>query len=71
VNDGVIDLATKLVASHPLRTLDAVHLATSLLAGRFLDSLDLGPVVFVSADDRLLEAADAEGLRTENPNGHG
>jgi hypothetical protein len=31
---------------------------------------DLSPLVFVASDARLCEAAQGEGLPTENPNNH-
>jgi predicted nucleic acid-binding protein len=49
---AVSDLAGQVAPRKPLRTLDALHLATYLLARRRLGDLDL-----LSADDRLPEAA--------------
>jgi predicted nucleic acid-binding protein len=48
----VCDLATLLVPDRPLRTLDALHLATFLLARRRIEGLEL-----LTADRRLEEAA--------------
>lgn len=48
----VCDLAGQVAPHKPLRTLDALHLATYLLARR-----RLGDVTLVSADERLLDAA--------------
>lgn len=44
----------------PLRTLDAIHLATALTLRRELE-------VVLAYDDELCRAAAAEGLRTESP----
>jgi predicted nucleic acid-binding protein len=55
-----------LIAKHPLRTLDAIQLASALRAGAVLGI----PLTFVSADRNLLAAAAAEGLTTEDPNIH-
>ena len=60
VSRDVIERAKDLVSSHPLRSLDAVHLASALLAAR--DSPE--PVRFGAADRRLVGAAKAEGLVT-------
>ena len=60
VTTEVLDAAETLVAGHPLRTLDAVHVASSqLFAARLASQL-----TFVSADARQAAAASAVGLRT-------
>ena len=48
----VCELAGQVAPTRPLRTLDALHLATYLLARRRIAGLEL-----LSADHRLLEAA--------------
>ncbi len=67
---GVVTLARDLLGQHPLRAYDAVQLASALVANQALRSAHLTPLVFLSADDRLNAAADAEGLATDNPNDH-
>jgi uncharacterized protein len=64
INDSVLDLAASLVDHHPLRAYDAIQLAgcLTLKAGSGGD----GPT-FVSADHRLTEVAQAEGLPSLNP----
>lgn len=59
----VIEEALRLVATHPLRTLDALHLASAIVVVR------RGPedFVFVTGDHRLAAAARAEGLRVLVP----
>lgn len=49
----VCDFAARVAPRHPLRTLDAIHLATLLVARR-----RLGDVTLLTADDRLRAAAD-------------
>lgn len=66
----VVDETRLLCERHPLRAYDAVQLASALHAQRILPSLGLSALVFISADDRLLVAAQAEGLVTDNPNLH-
>ncbi len=67
---AVIDLACTLLERHSLRAYDAVHLATALSAQRFLTQRNLPGLTFVCADDRLNNAATAEGLAVDNPNNH-
>jgi predicted nucleic acid-binding protein len=66
----VVRRAQDLLAAHPLRTYDAVQLASALESNIRLVIAQLAPVIFVSADARLLVAAAAEGLLTEDPNTH-
>ncbi len=70
VNRTVVDEAIELTSQHRLRGYDAVHLACALVLNRALVARDLLPLVFVSADNDLLNAAAGEGLSTENPNSH-
>jgi predicted nucleic acid-binding protein len=64
--NDVIDRARQLVIQHPLRTLDAVQLASTSIAKNLLDM----PITFVSGDSRLLAAATAEGFLTDDPHLH-
>ena len=66
----VVQRAEDLLALHPLRTYDAVQLASALESNTRLVAAGLSPVLFVSADVRLLTAAATEGLMTEDPNAH-
>lgn len=54
LTSAVCDLAAAIAPAKPLRTLDALHLATYLVARR-----RLGAVELVTADRRLAEAAEA------------
>lgn len=58
VSTEVVVRAAQLVEAHPLRTLDALHLASALLVARGASE----PVRIGAADDRLLAAARATGL---------
>lgn len=67
--DGrTIERAMVLLLEHPLRAADAIQLATVLL----LPPPDprLGPLLFVSSDDKLLAVAAQLSLATENPIHH-
>jgi predicted nucleic acid-binding protein len=68
--DGIIDEATHFIERYPLRAYDAVHLGAAVVANRHLLADGLAPLVFLSADDHLNDAASAEGLAVENPNRH-
>ncbi len=68
VSDSIVELAVALTGRHPLRAYDAVQLATGLRLDRLMRENRLSPVTFVSADDLLCQAAEAEGLVAVNPN---
>ncbi len=53
-----------------LRAYAAIQLASALESNDRLLADALPPLTFVSADQRLLTAASAEGLATEDPNLH-
>ena len=67
---SVVDEAVRLLEAYPLRAYDAVHLATALVAKQRLIDGGLTPLIFLSADDRMNDAASAEGLAVDNPNDH-
>jgi predicted nucleic acid-binding protein len=62
VTSEVLQAAEKLVAAHPLRTLDAIHVASAEL---FVDRLAASELTFVSADARQTAVAAAIGMATE------
>ena len=66
----IVERARRLVEQHPLRAYDAVHLASALAVNESLLTAGLLAITFVSADQRLLQAAQMEGLATDNPNAH-
>ena len=66
----IIDLATELPQRHPLRAYDAVQLASASLVNQSLIAHGLSPLIFVTADDRLIAAAGGEAITAENPNLH-
>jgi uncharacterized protein len=66
VRPMIIADAVDLVARYPLRTLDAIQLASALNAQQAMGQ----PLIFVSADKQLLKAAVAKGFQTEDPNLH-
>ena len=70
VNNAILHNAGDLLERHPLRAYDAIHLATALTINRRLLTSGALGLVFLSADDRLLQVAVAEGLAVDNPNDH-
>ena len=68
ITETLIYLAAALTQGHPLRGYDAVHLAAALELNKHLTANQLPPITFVSADEKLCQAAAGEGLQTENPN---
>ena len=63
-----IDRAVGLTQAHLLRGYDALQLACALVASDLLRAAGVGPLRFVSADEELLAAAEAEHLPTMDPN---
>ena len=63
VTSEVLQAAERLVAAHPLRTLDAIHVASAEL---FADRLASSELTFVSADARQTAVAAAIGMATED-----
>lgn len=70
ISEAIVDLACDLLERHPPRASDAIHLATALTSNRLLSSNGLPTFTFLCADDRLINAATAEGLAADNPNHH-
>ena len=70
VEPTLIDAAKRLADRHPLRAYDALQLATAHQANDILGRAAQPPLIFVTADDRLLAIAQDEGLLTDNPNLH-
>jgi len=64
--------ATLINAPAPLalRSLDAIHLAYAQSFAANSAASGLGPLTFVSADTRLLAAAQWAGFPTDDPNNH-
>jgi predicted nucleic acid-binding protein len=64
VNPPVLEAANTAVDHHHLKALDAVQLASAIVARDLLAAPDMR---FVSSDLELLDAARAEGFDTWNP----
>jgi predicted nucleic acid-binding protein len=70
LDEAIIQRTCALIDRHPLRGYDAVHLVTALSVNRWLVEAGEQALMFLSADDRLNDAAAAEGLAVDNPNDH-
>jgi predicted nucleic acid-binding protein len=65
----IIRRAGELTQTLPLKAHDAVQLAVALDFDETLKRQDLS-LIFISGDEQLLQAAQAEGLETDNPFNH-
>jgi predicted nucleic acid-binding protein len=70
VTDEIIRLAADLTQRAPLRGYDAVHLASALTLNDYLAQARIPELIFISADQLLLDIAEIEGLKVENPNSY-
>lgn len=70
VSLAVLDTAALLLQQHPLRTLDAIHLATALMTHSLLVASGEPILTFVCADERLNTIAKLEGIVVDNPTYH-
>jgi predicted nucleic acid-binding protein len=68
--DEIVQRAEDLLERQPLRAADALQLASALAVHTRLIANNLPGLIFVSADQRLLSAATAEGLPSDNPDLH-
>lgn len=66
--ESITARARDLLEQHPLRAYDAVQLASALVVNDVLTATNLPSLLFLTADDRLMNAALAEGLAADNPN---
>jgi len=66
----ICEVAGQLVLKHLLRAYDAVQLASALHCRSLVTQMPDTQLIFVSADDRLLNIAQTEGLVTDNPNNY-
>ena len=70
LDQTLCELAGQLLLMYPLRAYDAVQLASGLRFQSNFASVPSLSLVFLSADERLLTIAQAEGLLTDNPNNY-
>ena len=70
VDRTLIETAGALVMQNPLRAYDSVQLASALRVQSTLVSVPDTQLVYVSADNRLMNIAHSEGLAIDNPNNY-
>lgn len=70
ITNALLSRTRDLLERHPLRTYDALHLASALEVNAQLVGSQRGALTFLAADQRLLTAALAEGLQLDNPNNY-
>ena len=68
VDDFIIKLSGDLVKKYPLRAYDSIQLASALKLNSVFLITTPSAYQFVSADKRLIDVAQKEGLETINPN---
>lgn len=68
LNQTSLNRAVNLTKNHRLRGYDAVQLAVALVTNDTLINAGLSELTFVTADSDLINAAQGEGLNTDNPN---
>lgn len=70
VTSHLIEEAMNLAELHRLRGYDAVQLSAATVFEAQMTARGIGPLTLISADDELNQAAQAEGLLTDDPNQH-
>ncbi|NCC30919.1 MAG: PIN domain-containing protein [Chloroflexia bacterium] len=70
VTNMLLKRTQSLLERHPLRTYDALHLASALEVNGQLVGSQRDGLIFLAADQRLITAALVEGLQVDNPNNY-
>lgn len=70
ITNVLLGRTRSLLERHPLRSYDALHLASAIEVNAQLIGSQRGALTFLAADQRLLTAALAEGLQVDNPNNY-
>ncbi|MBZ0282867.1 MAG: type II toxin-antitoxin system VapC family toxin [Anaerolineae bacterium] len=65
---AIVYRAENLLEAHTLKAYDAVQLSSALESNLRLVTAGIAPLIFVSADQQLLNVAVTEGLPVDNPN---
>jgi predicted nucleic acid-binding protein len=66
----LLNRAVNLAEKYALRGYDAVQLSAAVEVFAYINAFNQGSFIFVSADNELNSAAQAEGLAVENPNNY-
>ena len=70
ITQPLLQDAERLAEKHALRAYDAVQLAALSMVDQYRKQYSLPPLMLISADAELLQAATAEGFATDDPNQH-
>ena len=70
VTPDLLDEAVRLGNRHALRAYDAVQLAVALEVNRSHQADGFAPVMLISADQAVNDAATADGLTVDDPRSH-
>lgn len=63
----VIEKTQRILETYPLRAGDAIQLASAITSRTIIQNADLTAPIFLASDNKLLDAAIAEGFTTDNP----
>ncbi len=67
INEEVVDKSCELLEAYPLRASDSIQLASALLTNENLKQANFSELIFLASDQKLLDAANAENLQSDNP----
>lgn len=67
LSDSIIIIARRMLEAYSLRTGDSVQLASAIHVREILLDSQLQAPIFLASDNKLLDAAIAEGFTTDNP----
>jgi uncharacterized protein len=67
ITQEVTEKAKELLEKYPLRTGDAIQLASALLTNENLKQKKFPELIFLASDQKLIDAANAENLQNDNP----
>ena len=70
LDSTIIAESQRLLEKYPLRSGDAVQMASAVVVRTSLLNAGLKEPIFLASDDKLLDAAIAEGFTTDNPHLH-
>ncbi|MGH9838553.1 MAG: type II toxin-antitoxin system VapC family toxin [Blastocatellia bacterium] len=70
ISAQLVEEAMNLAELHQLRGYDATQLAVAVAFKALMTARGIGPLTLISADNELNQAAQAEGLLTDDPNQH-
>jgi hypothetical protein len=70
IDSNLLEEASVLAEKYALRGYDAVQLAAALFVQNRRGRIGATSLIFVSADNALNQAAQAEGLTVDNPNNY-